>query len=944
MIFKKLFQPKYQHKDPAVRIQALTELNPDEAKQKSILHELAFNDSHAAVSLAALDKLNNFDLWWKMALTSKDPRVAKKSRNKVEAFLLGKAATDLSDDNRRIFILECQDNGILDLLLKEQGIDENDSELMLSVLTRLNKPQLNLRVLLETSNSALQQQLFNQITDVSVFNKVAKKAKHSELILLAQQKLQAIEEAKHKPVRLHKDVTMVLSKLLALSDTRDYQKLLSDKAEQLSQFDKLQAQFGILETDVQNEFSAKFNDFTAKIDRRLASLGEAWEQEQQVLKHGLLLQAARDTANAVIANISNALNEKAGTITLGELEQFNQEIERASQSLQSITTPTITTPTIAAEEKRGVEALIQTLLQCRNSLDNLPALQVAIKHSEELLSNFSQLIPPNDFSQLDQAQQHVAELTTKWQALKEPFAEIWPKKSDKAWQTQRRAWIQALKRLRSELDESVKQCRTKCHFILSQINKGSFKNALRHYDKLQVLYAALPGSQQLKLQKQYDSVRQEIENLKDWQDYIAAPRKPELLAEITQIAQHSLPPEAQAAAVKRLRAEWNLLGKIDSENDDLLNQTFDKTCEEAFKPCREFYAEQEILRKNNFEAKIAMLNELDALAITGTEYEIDKAFAGFRKNWKAIGESDFKLKSELDTRYQEVINPVKKRLNAWYQESVAQKEALIQKAQALMELDDIKSATHQAIVIQNEWKSLNRADVKSERRLWGKFRAVNDALFTKRNQESQAHQVELDNKLGEIASQVQQLQQHITIATSTVDLQALEQRIVESRNTLQTLPKKMTQEVWHQLKICLERVQKQQNLLHEHRHTQQYKIIIDALSEWRTSRVPPSVTELSHTWRQAFQLSQIHDDAGMSSLSRHELVVMMEIVHGSHAQRSDEEAMWKSLQLQLMTIKLQEGSHVELDMLLKVFIAKGELDESDLPFLPRLASLFLLSC
>ena len=177
MIFKRLFQPKYQHKDPAVRIQALQDLNPDEAKEKSILHELAFNDSHVAVSLAALDKLNNFDLWWKMALTSKDQRVAKKSRSKVEASLLGKTTTDLSADNRRTFILECQDNAILDLLLKEQGIDQSDTELMLSVLSRLSKPQLNLRLLLETTNTSLQQRLFEQLTDPAEIGKVAKKAR-----------------------------------------------------------------------------------------------------------------------------------------------------------------------------------------------------------------------------------------------------------------------------------------------------------------------------------------------------------------------------------------------------------------------------------------------------------------------------------------------------------------------------------------------------------------------------------------------------------------------------------------------------------------------------------------------------------------------------------------------------------------------------------------------
>ena len=90
MIFSKLFQPKYKHKDPLVRIQAIGTLSAEESQHKSVLHELAFNDSDNRVSVAALNKLNNFDLWWKMMEISKDERLARHARSKVEDALLGK--------------------------------------------------------------------------------------------------------------------------------------------------------------------------------------------------------------------------------------------------------------------------------------------------------------------------------------------------------------------------------------------------------------------------------------------------------------------------------------------------------------------------------------------------------------------------------------------------------------------------------------------------------------------------------------------------------------------------------------------------------------------------------------------------------------------------------------------------------------------------------------
>lgn len=64
MIFKRFFKPKWQHPDAAVRQLAIAELNSNDQAQKSVLHELAFNDGAEAVRKAALLKLNDFSLWW----------------------------------------------------------------------------------------------------------------------------------------------------------------------------------------------------------------------------------------------------------------------------------------------------------------------------------------------------------------------------------------------------------------------------------------------------------------------------------------------------------------------------------------------------------------------------------------------------------------------------------------------------------------------------------------------------------------------------------------------------------------------------------------------------------------------------------------------------------------------------------------------------------------
>ena len=59
----------------------------------------------------------------------------------------------------------------------------------------------------------------------------------------------------------------------------------------------------------------------------------------------------------------------------------------------------------------------------------------------------------------------------------------------------------------------------------------------------------------------------------------------------------------------------------------------------------------------------------------------------------------------------------------------ASKEALIEKAHALSQSTDWKTATQQIIALQNQWKKTGSAGPKFENKLWKKFRQPIDAFF-----------------------------------------------------------------------------------------------------------------------------------------------------------------------------------------------------------------------
>ena len=68
-------------------------------------------------------------------------------------------------------------------------------------------------------------------------------------------------------------------------------------------------------------------------------------------------------------------------------------------------------------------------------------------------------------------------------------------------------------------------------------------------------------------------------------------------------------------------------------------------------------------------------------------------------------------------------------------------------------------------------------------------------------------------------------------------------------------------------------------------------------------------------------------------------VKLMELLEEKDTPEEDAKVR-KNMQLQLMTLKLQDGISLELDELLRAWIAVGVITESDVELLPRVKAVF----
>lgn len=916
-----------------VRIQAIENLTSGEPNNKTILHELAFNDSDSRVSVAALNKLNNFDLWWKMMEIARDTKLAKHARNKVEQALMGSNDVEISEKAKKSFILECKNTSLLETLIQKNAVDQNDAGLYASVLRKLNKPQLTLRTLIDTENEELQAILFDEIRSEADLLKITKKAKSEKLVELASNRLSAMKEAKEKPIQLEKDVKLVLSKLLALTDEMDFQRFVNVKTDLEKQFEVQKQQFAILEDAIASTFNDKLSQIQEKLVRKAQTLKGDWDAQQELERTSAALRSAREKCEAVLHNISEALTSRVAEITLGDLEKFNEQISSAENELNQMLHSKLTDA-----EHRGIEQLINKLMASRTSLDSLPALQQALQQANEMLEHFKSLSLPDDVSQIEAAQSYLDEVRDRWKDLRFKFSNIWPAVLEDDWGRHVGQWQKSLSQLRKDLNEQVSKVRGRLNSIARSVDNGRFKNAMRTYDGARVEYLALPEGQQARLSRQFEKVKEQIENLKDWQEYIATPKKPELLREIEQIVLNPIDPETQAERVKELRKEWNSLGVVETETDEVLNKAFNLACEEAFKPCREFYAEQEKHRQDNLNSKRHLLEELSKVPQDNI-IELSKSLRNMQSKWKEIGQVDYKFLDELNEKYQQVVNPIKEKVNAFHRENADEKKRLLEKAQGLLDQDDWKDATETAKKMQEQWRKIGFAGQRIENRLWAEFRGINDKLFAKReaaiNEQNQADQ----DKIAEIQQQLEQSAQTMEASASRSEIEGfLNDTLKTQLDTLQGYPKKLNGKAFSYAQSLKQKLEEKLLYLGDSERSGQYRSLFACIEKWQSDVIPEEVEELPNFWRQAFYTSDTSEE-GLGAFTRQQLTVLIELITDRSSPGADD-SIRKDMQLQLMTLKLQDGINFELDDLLRSWIAAGPLAENDSAMLSRVKACF----
>jgi hypothetical protein len=311
---------------------------------------------------------------------------------------------------------------------------------------------------------------------------------------------------------------------------------------------------------------------------------------------------------------------------------------------------------------------------------------------------------------------------------------------------------EAAARARAEVHEARERRLRRIEELLQGANElltaGNTKAAAGRRRDIEEQRSAAGGEMPAALARQVRALDARLNELKHWKDFAVAPKRRELIAQMQTLIGTSEDPPALSKRIKLLQEEWRTMSKgIVSETGHDWEE-FQRASQSAYEPCRKYFDEQAALRQGNLDKRREVFKRLMAF---------EAAQAGDAPDWRLIANvlreaprewrEHFPVEREagrvLEKEFEAVMARLTARIDTWAAGNVAEKQALIRRAQLVASQADGREAADAVKRLQVLWKEVGFAPRDVEQTLWAEFRAACDAVFQKKQQAEDEHRAGL---------------------------------------------------------------------------------------------------------------------------------------------------------------------------------------------------------
>jgi hypothetical protein len=259
------------------------------------------------------------------------------------------------------------------------------------------------------------------------------------------------------------------------------------------------------------------------------------------------------------------------------------------------------------------------------------------------------------------------------------------------------------------------------------------------------------------LTSQLQQLDTKLNELKDWKDYAAAPKRAQLIEAMKALVGSQDDPEELAVEIRRLQAEWKTISKGVSADTEADWQQFHQAAQSAYEPCREHFEELARQRRENLERRLALVARLSAFEAEHDWERADwrlvsMALRESRQEWRSHSPVDRAAGRVAQETFDAIVQRLQARIRDEYAKNVADKQSLIARAQQALASEDSRKAIEDVKHLQQRWKATGLVPREEDARLWEEFRQHCDAVFQKRQQEHAQYYANLEvNKVKAIA-------------------------------------------------------------------------------------------------------------------------------------------------------------------------------------------------
>lgn len=804
-------QPRWKHADPAVRLEAVAELD-----DPSEIAALAEGDVDPQVRRAAIAKVGDPGVLGRVAAADADPRARDAAADRLLALALDPSVSDAvaaasllsdvrrvsavaksaaSDGARETALAKLVDERALGGVARHAQVEGTAR----AAATRLTSPEEMLSTVLNCDHRDVALAVFDRLVgteptagvDVTLLETIAARTQQKAVARRAKAMLQAIEDAANAQrvaeAERQKQESLLCAAVEGLRDAADPERAAAELTRITAAWDALAS----TDATAARRFSVAADAARARIEQRRGEVEAARAAER---RREDALASRVDLCRRVETLEGDEAPERLGALeaewaALSPLVDYEADAAALASRFAKGVTGCRERHTRGVALREAREALVALVVET----ESLVATDEAAAARWRTLARDARGL----VAKLNDASQPVGDLTDRLATVAAAF--------------------EAEEKVAREADAKVRRDQATKLARLAERGKraaASETMTLREGDRLlRDLAAALDevgaGAAAKEAREAVATLRalyeqlgprvKELRDMDDWRRFANVQAQEELIAMAEAIVASLKTEEgagaesdlaATAKALRELHLRWRDVSEVPQHAGKRLWDRFKTATDFIRSRCEVYFAKQREERSASLAAKEAIVAEAEGLSASSDWTKTAARLQELQKAWDESGPVLRDTGRDLARRFRAACNAfftarrgvLSSQKKEW-DENLARREALCERAEQVAASTDWDATASELKKLQAEWKTIGPVSHKQREAIWNRFRAAADGFFQRYHDR---HKIAAVEQVAEHAALVGTLEGFGALEDAPEDLAAQVQAL---RTALTSLPR-----------------------------------------------------------------------------------------------------------------------------------------------------------